>query len=664
MEVLDFSFSINFSSYDFNSVKQIESHYQNFIKPIMKFLFSNPEFSLSLSFNGAELQYLRKKHQDFIKILHQLVQRKQLELYGNGFYNPVFPLIFPIDRTGQIDLFSSEVRLSCGKRPRGISLCASSWDSSLLSTFYSCGIEYVLLDESLIPPDKNIFIPLFMSDKGRFIDIIPVYRSLKPSLSLEPEQFISDIKKKINSTVNKSQIQYVEQITEKAAVHIEFTPVEFLQFLNEGWFSKFLLQKNEDIEILTSSSLVKNISERVPVYIPAGISSEVSQWAFVPYKPVKNQSSSLKTIHDFLQIYPQSHALYDRMLYLSLLVNQSHGDRLRKKSAREKLWQAQNGAGFVCTSKGAFVNSTYRQNAYKFLSEAEKILRGCSDFSESLVSFDYNVDGIKEYICRMQNYFAVIALKGGSIREFDIMQNSGNYADNLNRIKEFEGSTDDYERGLFIDHLFTDEEFDDYLENKSAANGIFSRAIFSEVKFSASRKEVLLSASKNFKKNQKVLLKKKYIAYSSGMMIQYILKNESTQTLKAKFVVETSLAQTNFSETDFNAFKLEIIANEEKKEIDTKQSSRAISVSGLLHDVEGFQITDTDNSISFVFEPNESCALCFEPIIFRRPDYFSGELVPAGMTFSNAMLWEVNLEPGMEMEKTINFTIINQHKKK
>ena len=244
------------------------------------------------------------------------------------------------------------------------------------------------------------------------------------------------------------------------------------------------------------------------------------------------------------------------------------------------------------------------------------------------------------------------------------MQNSGNYADNLNRIKEFEGSTDDYERGLFIDHLFTDEEFDDYLENKSAANGIFSRAIFSEVKFSASRKEVLLSSSKNFKKNQKVLLKKKYIAYSSGMMIQYILKNESTQTLKAKFVVETSLAQTNFSETDFNAFKLEIIANEEKKEIDTKQSSRAISVSGLLHDVEGFQITDTDNSISFVFEPNESCALCFEPIIFRRPDYFSGELVPAGMTFSNAMLWEVNLEPGMEMEKTINFTIINQHKKK
>ena len=282
----------------------------------------------------------------------------------------------------------------------------------------------------------------------------------------------------------------------------------------------------------------------------------------------------------------------------------------------------------------------------------------------NLVSFDYNVDGIKEYICRMQNYFAVIALKGGSIREFDIMQNSGNYADNLNRIKEFEGSTDDYERGLFIDHLFTDEEFDDYLENKSAANGIFSRAIFSEVKFSASRKEVLLSSSKNFKKNQKVLLKKKYIAYSSGMMIQYILKNESTQTLKAKFVVETSLAQTNFSETDFNAFKLEIIANEEKKEIDTKQSSRAISVSGLLHDVEGFQITDTDNSISFVFEPNESCALCFEPIIFRRPDYFSGELVPAGMTFSNSMLWEVNLEPGMEMEKTINFTIINQHKKK
>ena len=663
MGFLTFSFSINFSSYDFNSSKQIENDYQKYLKPVLMFLCKNPSFHLSIAFNGTQLQYLRKKHLEFAKILQDLSNKNQIELYGNGFYNPVFPLIFPLDRTGQIDLFSSEVRLACGKRPRGMSLCASSWDSSLIGTLNSCSMEYVLLDESLIPSEKNVFVPLFMADKGKSLEIVPILNSLKPNKEISPKEFIANVQKKINSCVKKAQSSFIEQISENYCVHIEFTPWEFRQLLDYQWFSSFLECLNENIDCKTSFQAKKSISERVPIYIPAGISREVSQWAHTPYKPYKSSQNNFKTIQDFLQTYPQSHALYNRMLFVSLLVNQCYGDKIRKKAAREKLWQAQNGAGFVCTSTGAFVNSTYRQNAYKFLSEAEKILRECNNFQESVSSFDYNIDGIKEYVCRMEKFFAVIALKGGAIREFDLMQNSGNYADNLNRISDFEGCSDDYERGLFVDHLFTDEEFSNYLENKPAGKGIFSRALYSEVKFSARHKEVLLSANANFKNRQKVVLKKKYIAFSSGIMIQYILKNESSTSLKAKFVVESSFAQTNFNATDFNAFNLEIISDGQKREIDTKSSSKLLNNDGTLFNVEEFQLTDTDNSISFVFTPNESCGLCFEPIIFKRPDYFTGALVPASMTFSNSMFWEVNLEPGMEMEKTINFSIFTQHKK-
>lgn len=664
MNYLTFSFSINFSSYDFNSLKQVEFDYQNFLKPALMFLCKNPNFSLAFSFNGTQIQTLRKKHPEFTKILQELSDKRQVEIYGNGFYNPVFPLIFPQDRTGQIDLFSSEVRLACGKRPRGMTLCASSWDSSLLLPFNTCGMEYILLDESLIPPEKRLFIPLFMSDKGKCIDIIPIYNSLKPNIDIEPQEFIENIKKKINSSIKKSQIPFVEQMTDKTNVHIEFTPWEFFQLLESCWFDKFVSLFDEFTNLKTSFSVKKSITERIPVFIPAGISQEVSQWSETPYKTVKSSQFTQKTIQDFLQTYPQSHALYNRMLYVSLLVNQCHGDKSRKNSAREKLWQAQNGAGFVCTSTGAFVNSTYRQSAYKFLCEAEKILRQCGNFQESLVSYDYNVDGIKEFICRMQNYFAVISLKGGSIRELDIMKNSGNYADSLNRSQDFEGFNDNYERGLFVDHLFTDEEFADYLDNKPSGKGIFSRAFYNESKFSSKNKEVLLFTQANYKNRQKVLLKKKYVAYSSGLMIQYILKNESNSPLKAKFVVESSFAQTNFNATDFNAFNLEIITDNTKKEIDTKSSSKLLNNDGTLFNVEGVQLTDTDNSTSFVFLPNESCGFCFEPIVFKRPDYFTGELVPASMTFSSSMFWEVNLESGMEMEKTINFSIFFQNRKK
>ena len=78
-------------------------------------------------------------------------------------------------------------------------------------------------------------------------------------------------------------------------------------------------------------------------------------------------------------------------------------DKIRKNTAREKLWEAQNGDGFICTSKGAFVSSTYRQQAYKKLTEAEKILRECEPFKESITSFDYTGDGIKDLIQRFKD---------------------------------------------------------------------------------------------------------------------------------------------------------------------------------------------------------------------------------------------------------------------
>ena len=62
---------------------------------------------------------------------------------------------------------------------------------------------------------------------------------------------------------------------------------------------------------------------------------------------------------------------------------------------------------------------------------------------ESVSTFDYNGDGINDYVCRLNSYFACINLIGGVITDFDLMKNSGNYADNFTRIGKFEGCDDD-----------------------------------------------------------------------------------------------------------------------------------------------------------------------------------------------------------------------------
>lgn len=645
--------------------EHFERDYQSVYKPIVKFLYANPGFKVAFSFNGVQLEYIQKKYSEFIEILKQLISRKQVEIIGGGFYDPVFPLLLPVDRTGQIEKLTSQIRFLTGKRPRGVSICGSIWDYSLITSFNTCGMDYVFLDESLIPSEKLKFIPLLMSEKGKSISILPLYQTLKPDPDQSAYEYREELVKKVQK-MSKSVPSYFYDSPRSAS--IIFSHGEFASLLQSGWFEQFYRACREDItgsvELQTPVTALKETDARLPAYIYSGMNGEIAQWGIKPYESVKLDKRYPTTIYDFFQIYPQSNALYNRMLYVSMLVQQSHGDKIRKNTAREKLWEAQNGDGFICTSKGAFVSSSFRQQAYKKLTEAEKILRECGHFKESINTIDYTNSGIKDYVCRMNRYFAVISKLGGAVRELDVFQNSGNFADNLNRAQDFEGFTDDYDRGLFIDHVFDDAEFDAYLENKPTGTEIFSNYLYTETKFSEQHSEICLEASAHYKNRQQILLKKKYITNSNGMMIQYILKNESTQPLKAKFAVESSFAQTNFNQKDFNAFKLEILSDSMKKEIDTKSSSYALNESGKLSDVEGIWITDTDNNISFVYEPNESCGLSFVPIIFNRPEYTTGEIVPASMTFSSTLFWDIELAPGMEMEKTINFTILGQHKRK
>ena len=72
---------------------------------------------------------------------------------------------------------------------------------------------------------------------------------------------------------------------------------------------------------------------------------------------------------------------------------------------------------------------------------------------------------------------------------------------------------------------------------------------------------------------------------------------------------------------------------------------------------------DIENNTSFLFEPNENSSLTFSPMTFLRPKDSSQNLETIGKLLSLALIWDVELEGGMEMEKTINFTITYSKKK-
>ena len=95
----------------------LEENYQKVFKNALTFLYSHPDFYLSIAFTGSQLDYYERRHPESIELLKDLLSRRQIEIIGGGYYAPVFPLIYPSDRAGQIEKMSMAVRQILGKGP-------------------------------------------------------------------------------------------------------------------------------------------------------------------------------------------------------------------------------------------------------------------------------------------------------------------------------------------------------------------------------------------------------------------------------------------------------------------------------------------------------------------------------------------------------------------
>lgn len=656
-------FSIKAVAYNLESSKILEEDYQTVYKPIIKFLYNNPDFDFSLSFSGLQLTYYKNRKKELITILKEMLERKQIEILGGGYYEPVLPLLFPVDRNGQIDMLSAEIRQTFGKRPRGITLFSDCWDSSLVNNLQTCGIEYTLLDSKIVSDDKLKYLPIIMTDLGKLIEIFPSYVKLEPNSDESPKDFVSKIIKTVEKIEKKDK--YL-QIKPDRIVNIDLTHEKIKELNNVKWFEKLInyLKTNpeEKISFTTPNKYRKKNIIKIPGYISTGISHKIAETKVLPSLEINDKESEVLNAFDFLQLYKPSHSLYNRIMFVSMLVNQEKIDKMRKKAAREKLWEAQNGLGLFCTDNSILNNSPYRQHAFKCLMDAEKILREDGNFHESIATFDYDGDGLYEYVCRMQNYFAYISLIGGTILDLEPIKNSGNYADNLSRNIEWDGKEDNYNRGIFVDFLMSYDQYDSYIAGDVPNDGVFSKIHYTEVKFLAKRHEIQLCALATFMPTkQEVLLIKKYIINSDGMNVQYIIKNNSNKPLKAKFAVESNFNNVNFDKEKISYYVVEILNKSERVLLDSTVSTYKMNKKNKLNNVEFARIADLENGISFAFEPNEICSYFYNPLSFKKSINNIKEDI--GMTSVSTMLWDINIEPGKETEKNINFTISSVKKR-
>lgn len=633
----------------------LEDNYQKVFKGALTFLYSHPDFYLSIAFTGPQLDYYERKHPESIELLKDLLDRKQIEIIGGGYYAPVFPLINSSDRLGQIEKMSLSISSSLGKCPYGMYLFGNVWDPMLVMSFYSSGMDYVFLDSSLVPQKYLKCLPLISSEQGKSIKILPTYKNLLP----ETTENKKDWTKRLVKFYEKNRQS--ENDVSLISISIDFEYFEKL--LSCGFWNNvfdFVLDSNfqeKTLDFVLPYEYLKSSKTCISAYVPSGMDWDIAKWATSPYEINENERHFPLTIHDYLDLYPQNKRLYERMLYISMLSCQCKGgDKVRKLSAMQNLWNAQCGINIVSYPLGLPAVAQKRQDAYRLLNEAERYVRDAAKkFKESLTSYDYNGDGLNEYVAFMEKYNAVVTLKGGQVRDFNLVKSSSNYATSLSGIGKYDGFSDNYIRGLFVEHLGVANDLKQYLDDNHVVTPMFSEIMFRERKLENKRKEIFLEASGLFSENKiPVTLRKNITFTQSGINVQYILKNEGDEEINAFFAVELNFAQTRFDKNYSNGeqYGAEVVHGEERRIFDRKK--KFVFNNG----ISFIQVKDEADKRNFVIEPNEESGLVCSLVGFKRPCTKMDSFDEISKTLITSLFWNLNLAPGMEKEKSIVLSVV------
>ena len=509
----NYNLIIGLSCMDFSdSNKEAEDKYLKIYKPFFRKLYEFPEVKAVIHFSGILLEWFAEKHPEVIMLIEELVKkRKQLEVLGGGYHEPILPMLSPQDRTGQLEALTTSLRKKFGKRPSGCWIAKSIWDNSLILPIRNSGMDYVFLDYSLLDdiPDDSLYTPFITEDNGKLINVFPVHSVLSSLDEPDIGKYIDILKKKIKTPSADKVISLIftdEDIEKKSEEYME-------NFFKE-------IQTDNEIKTIHPSSLVKTLKFQK--------------------KYVKNT----ECYKNILSENYETNLVYSRMIELQALINQVKGDKYKKESAMEFLWAGQNyisyTSNFYDKDNDIQRKKKSRINAYKNFMEAELITRQKGVFIPSLFKNDFDMDGIDEFLYHGEEYNAFVHIEGASLFELDHLKSKWNYCYSIN---SFRKSFCDY----FVDIEKRCESISDFIKNDEAEAACNEYAVTSydrEQKIAE-----FLYKVKNQKNGFTFKILKQYKFNKKNFEVHYTIINTGSKTINYQFGTSLFFSILNKDET-------------------------------------------------------------------------------------------------------------------
>jgi hypothetical protein len=391
-----------------------ETIYETRIKPFFQTLYQFPNVPAALHFSGSFLYKIDRMHDALSSLVTELLERKQVEIIGGGFYEPMMPLLSHHERIGQIELLTTYLRKSFNKRVTGAYIPDIAWDQSTAYSLSTVGMLYTFVDEQRFI-DAGLTLndyktPCITENRGRLITVFPVHSSISSELRRRgPKEVFDNLAAR---SKNETRLWTIFPDFFSPAGALNMTIEDYLQHFFED-----ISNAAGSIELTLPSKVLKTSPPPRPVYFRD------------------------KGAKKYLIENPEAALLYAKMVWVRGLIDQLKGDKERKQSAQEELWKTQ-GYSLFCydddfeffsksVSDGAHIagirNATLRNTVYSSMLLAEQTIRGKGDWKASLIVCDFNFDGINEYLFQNEVMNCYACLRGASLFEMDFFPKTWNY---------------------------------------------------------------------------------------------------------------------------------------------------------------------------------------------------------------------------------------------
>ncbi len=550
--------------------EELERVYQRAYKPFIRTLYNFADIPITLHYSGALFHWLEKHHAEFLDVLAEMGGRRQIEFLGGGFYEPVLPMIPHTDRIGQIEQMTTFVRKRFGRRPRGTWITELVWEPSLPSALKNSGMEYTFLaDYHFISAGLSkdaLYRPCITEDQGKTVVVFPICKRTRWKLLSEtPEAVIDHLRELADEDPQRVVVMLDE------GERFGLSEDSYRVCYDEQWLERFLTLVSESsdwLEPIHPGRYLKQTTPRKRAYFPATSYEDMMCWVLPVARQKAFQGISREVEHEhgrngyvfggffrqFLTRYPESNLMYAKMQYTHILVNQIRGDKYRKQAAREELWKGQSHHAYWHGRPGGIYLNQLRKQVYTALIEAEKVTREKGIFIPSIVSVDFDMDGLSEYLYQGQEMNAYVHTQGGVLFELDYLPVAFNYLDTLSRQLESyhdsEISREGYDRYLrkaFVDHFFApNAELDAFSRMCYQEHGSFLDAVYVLKKYDREEHWIQLqsdgSVGADPEDAQPVRLEKRYSFQDAEATVMYRVTNSDGEPLNTVFGVEVNVS--------------------------------------------------------------------------------------------------------------------------